>query len=726
MRAAFLILLLLSLVGDLDASEDPIPIEENVLGRSIAERTHYLKDPGHRLTLDSILQKDLSDRFRKPSSGRANFGYTSASLWVQGELVNRMQEQEQFILEASRSLTNVVELYVVRDGKVTDSLMAGDHRAFHKRPLPSRKNAFPIEVEPGEKVRFIIKLRSDGESLVFPFILWTPEGFFAHERLEQWHDGFFYGIFFFVFLIFAFFYHALRDPSFLYYVLYILCFGLLQFSIDGYSYRAFFRDAPWMADKIILFTSSLTIFMLLLYAQSYLKVMVRAPKLYRVFRGLMGVALFLFILSFFPQSISKYCNPTLNLFSFLSVIFVLASIFFLKKRGFQVSNLFATAYVLLISGAIIFILANTGVLDSDPVTLNALKYGGLGEVLFLSFTMAEKYREIQREKELAQKESLEQMEELNRVKDEYNRELEQKVEERTEDLEREREKLDAINREMVSSIRYAERIQRAILPPDAKFDQLFRDWFVFFRPKDIVSGDIYWCSADAQDSEGDESTLVSPEGIAFSGLSQDPVPENARKSLFSVMDCTGHGVPGAFLTFLGQSILTRAKKEAALKSPAEALSYIDEELNATLSEIKAETQVQDGMDMGLCALDRETLELRFAGAGHDCYIIREGETYMLKGDREGIGGEAEEVKHFTNRSFQLQKGDAIYLFSDGYPDQFGGPHNKKFKYRPFRELLASLSDKDLETQKEELESTFQEWKGDLEQVDDVCVMGIRV
>ncbi|MFB6258789.1 MAG: 7TM diverse intracellular signaling domain-containing protein [Flavobacteriales bacterium] len=703
-----------------------IPLEEDLLGQSIADSARYLKDPSHRLTIDSILQKDLSSRFRPPSSSRANLGFTSATIWVEGSFENRMPEQKKFLLEASRPLTNLVKLYVVRDGQVTDTMVAGDHQPFHERPLPSRKNVFPVRVEPGEKIRFILELRSDGESLVFPLIIWTPSAFFAQERLEQWHDGFFYGIFVFVFLIFSFFYRALRDPSFLYYVLYILCFGLLQFSIDGYGYRAFFRDSPWMADRILLFSSSLTIFMLLLYAQSYLKVMLRSPKLYQVYRVLMGIALLLFGISFLPVSIAKYCNPALNLFSFLAVIFVLASIFFFKKRGYSVSNLFMTAYVLLITGAIVFILGNTGVLESGPVTLNALKYGGLGEVIFLSFTMAEKYRSIQREKELAQKESLEQMEELNRVKDEYNQRLEREVEERTRDLEREREKLDAINREMVSSIRYAERIQRAILPPDKKFDQLFRDWFVLFQPRDIVSGDIYWCSAESGDVVPEEKSPEDSEGIAFSGLSMDPLPSHTRKKLFSVMDCTGHGVPGAFLTFLGQSILTKAKQEAAVKSPAQALSHIDRELKATLTEIQAETQVQDGMDMGLCNLDKETLELHFAGAGHDCYIVRQGEAYVLKGDRQGIGGDKEGSKTFTDQPFQLQKGDMIYLFSDGYPDQFGGPNKKKFKYRPFRELLLSLSEQNLELQKEELENTLQEWKGELEQVDDICVMGIRV
>ncbi len=726
MRPFLILLLVLGSMNASAASSEAIPIHPDIIGTSMADRVRYVKDPDHELSIAAFLEEDLSERYQTYPEKRKNFGFTDATIWVEGKLRNRMKEEKRFFLQAARALTNKVNLYLIEEGKVVDTMQAGDHVAYQDRLVDSRKNVFPIQLEPDAEKRFLIELRSDHESLVFPLIIWTPRAFFTHERTAQLRHGFFYGIFVFVFLLFGFFYKVLRERSFLYYVLYILCFGLLQFSLDGYSYRFFFWDWPYMADLIMRLGSSLTILMLLLYARAYLKIPQRSPALELAFRGFIGMALFLFLVSFLPSSLSSFANPALNSFSFIAVLFVLFSIFYLKNRKYEVSNYFMTAYLWLIAGAVIFILGNTGVLESSPLTLNALKYGGLGEVIFLSFSMAEKYRSIQKEKEEAQQRSIEQMQELNRVKDEYNKELEQEVAQRTHDLEREREKLDAINREMMSSIRYAERIQRAILPSEEKFKTLFEDRFVFFRPRDIVSGDIYWCSAENGKAGKEEPAEGNEEDLAFSGLSRDPIPNEVSLRLFSVMDCTGHGVPGAFLTFLGQSILTRAKKELSVQSPANALRFVDRELRATLSEIRSETQVEDGMEMGLCALDKEKQKLYFAGAGHDCYIVREGTAHVLKGDRQSIGGSNGGSKFFTDKTFDVQEGDMIYLFSDGYPDQFGGPHNKKFKYRPFRELLCELYNCPSNEQQAVLERTLNDWKGELEQVDDICVMGVRV
>lgn len=705
--------------------EEVFLIEEERIGVSVADRFAYFKDEeGAQSAMEILKGDELS--FQKDERKRKHFSFDRSTFWFKGKVRNKLKGQGRFFLEATRPLTNVVELHIIEDGRIVKTMEAGDQIPYSDRYVDSRKNVFPVELTEDEELEFLLKVRGEGESLVVPIIFWTPESFFSDLAQEQLVHGVFYGIFVFVFLIFGFFYKVLKENSFLFYILYILWFGLLQFSIDAYSYRFFFQEHPWMSDRLVLFASALTIILLLLYARSFLKIPQRSKKLDFVFKGFLALGGALFLTSFLPGSLARICNPLLNAFSFISVLFVLSSIFFLNWKGFQVSSYFLTAYIFLICGAVIFILGNTGVLESNAFTLNGLKFGGLGEVIFLSFSMAEKYRNIQREKEFAQEEALEHMKELNRVKDEYNQELETKVEERTRDLEEERAKLAQINREMMSSIRYAERIQRSILPPEDLMGRIFRDHFVLYKPRDVVSGDIYWSSAltDTPSTLEFEETLGERE-LGLSGLSLDHLPRESSLKFFSVMDCTGHGVPGAFLTFVGQSLLAQAKKER-VRRPAQMLSYLDRNLKATLTGLRSETHVQDGMDMGLCLIDQNAQRLEFAGANLDCYIVRGGELIVLKGDRQGIGGDPEDEKHFSEQVRELQEGDLIYLFSDGYPDQFGGPNGKKFKYGRFRELLVSLHEKELGQQKEALEDHFKDWKGDLEQVDDVCVMGVKV
>jgi serine phosphatase RsbU (regulator of sigma subunit) len=432
--------------------------------------------------------------------------------------------------------------------------------------------------------------------------------------------------------------------------------------------------------------------------------------------GVLGI-----LASLLEGSVYSYAYPFVNGLSFGGPIFILFSILFLKKKGYRISDWFLSAFVLLILGVLTFLVGNMGFVTPNFLTINGLKLGSLGEVICLSFTMVQKYRELQKEKEQERQNSLERLQELNRLKDEYNKELEETVEARTEELNAEREKLRGTNQEIMSSIRYAQRIQNAILPPDPAIRPFFEDHFVFFRPRDIVSGDIYWFASVTTTGEG-ESGGVSRE------ITRDTIPERADLTVFSVMDCTGHGVPGAFLSILGHNILNRTLKEPTVNSPGEALEFVDNAVRSTFfNAYGKEEKIEDGMDMGMCAIDHERLRLYFAGANHPCYIVRDGELHELKGDKNGIGGsERDEVGEFTTHEFTLEKGDCIYLFSDGYPDQFGGSKRKKFKYKAFKELLCEVHDLRMEEQERVLAERFDAWKGDLEQVDDVLVIGVKV
>ena len=261
------------------------------------------------------------------------------------------------------------------------------------------------------------------------------------------------------------------------------------------------------------------------------------------------------------------------------------------------------------------------------------------------------------------------------------------------------------NKEITDSIQYAKRIQQALITPEEVLKKNIPKSFVFFQPKDIVSGDFYWVAELSTTKENEQ---------------------NEKLCVFSVADCTGHGVPGAFMSLIGIKILNQSIKEKDINSPAEALDFVNNQVFDTVNKHTDENNiVRDGMDAVLFAINLNTLSLSFAGANNALYIVRDNDIIELKGDKQPIGSYSNQNK-FTNVQFQLQKNDVVYASTDGFPDQFGGEDGKKLKSKRFKEKLIECSSLPIEEQKNELQKYFNAWKGNLEQLDDICVLGIKI
>jgi serine phosphatase RsbU (regulator of sigma subunit)/streptogramin lyase len=275
--------------------------------------------------------------------------------------------------------------------------------------------------------------------------------------------------------------------------------------------------------------------------------------------------------------------------------------------------------------------------------------------------------------------------------------LEDKVTERTAEVVEKNKELDEINQDITASIRYAKRIQDAILPPDDFVKKHLPNTFILFKPKDIVSGDFYWME-DRQD-----------------------------RVIFAAVDCTGHGVPGAFMSIVGHNLLDRVVGEHQISQPSKILDELNKGISDTLRQTNLEDNtVRDGMDIAVCAFDRTTGILEFAGAYNPLWIIRGKELIEVKADKFPIGNSRSGVTNkFTNHQIQLQKGDTIYIFSDGYSDQFGGPVGKKFKASALKNLLLQSQHLSMDEQHSLLDTTIESWRGNHEQVDDILVIGTR-
>ncbi|MCX6311406.1 MAG: tetratricopeptide repeat protein [Bacteroidetes bacterium] len=264
-------------------------------------------------------------------------------------------------------------------------------------------------------------------------------------------------------------------------------------------------------------------------------------------------------------------------------------------------------------------------------------------------------------------------------------------------LEKNNIEISMQKKSITDSINYAKKIQDSILPPPNQIKRVLPNSFILYEPKDVVSGDFYWL--DSRD----------------------------KYSIFSAVDCTGHGVPGALMSVIGFNLLNQAVNEMGLTKPSDILHHLDFGVNKLLRQSDAGNTVKDGMDIAICSYDPSTRKLQYAGAFNPAYIITKGEFIQLNSDKFPIGINVDGVAdNYTNHEIQLFPGDMVYLFTDGYADQFGGPAGKKFKYTRFRELLSKIHSHDCEKQKQILKMEFVDWKGNLEQVDDILVIGLMV
>jgi ligand-binding sensor domain-containing protein/serine phosphatase RsbU (regulator of sigma subunit) len=275
--------------------------------------------------------------------------------------------------------------------------------------------------------------------------------------------------------------------------------------------------------------------------------------------------------------------------------------------------------------------------------------------------------------------------------------LEEELEKRTREVQEQKEELFQKNTDITESIKYAKRIQSSVLPDISRLSTVFNEAFIFFAPRDIVSGDFYW----------------------FDWIDKE-------RFLVVCADSTGHGVPGAFMSMIGTALLQDIVTRKKITRPSAILRELDRQIFSTLNQNQEVEAANDGMDIVICEFNFANRHLTFASAMRPVILILDGEQHYVRGNRSSIGGESVSEKFFDDQEYSLREGDIVYLFSDGYPDQFGGKGNKKMKISRLRILIEEIKGLPLDEQHKRLREFFYDWKGDFDQVDDVMFMGIKM
>jgi len=675
--------------------------------------------------LEPSLQGDLmgiTSQFEKD--------FSSPCVWLKISTDNRLESDRTYLINVPElsGKDSLSFFYNLPSGELVEKkagmLIAPEDRDFVYKDW----HAVKVPLYAGAKQTFYLRLKAEGHVGGPHLQVYAHETIVTFDRFERMV---LIGFLFTMLVISAFFlllFAVIQGRQYLYFALYVGSLVVFLFITDGYLEEYFWKENNFFLMFLEKFQpyimSWISIFFLLfgiayLELRKTLKIWHKTVVIVLTFTGIR-------ILLVAMEAIFNFSYPVFieNVFTVIWIftvgilpLFILVPPAILRiRKGFRpawyflaanlvlIPLIYVTLYSSLYSGTVISIYES---IISRLFITSGMHLAAILQVLVFSFGIARKIRLDEIEKTHMQAQVIEQLKENERLKDQANLELEQKVEERTREI-------TAQKREITDSIDYAQRIQFTVLPGEDELDMIMPEHFVIFRPKDVVSGDFYWI-------------------------------KQIRDSLIIVAaDCTGHGVPGAFMSMLGITLLDEQLGKARLDSPGQILDNLRKKVKQMLVQKGRAEEQKDGMDMAIVILNKEKNELLYAGAHNPLYLVRNNgqiagmgsgkeaslihngsHLYEFKGDRQPIGFHPEETK-FTNHRLTLMDKDTIYIFTDGFIDQYGGEQRKKFKSRRFKELLLSVQKESMDKQKELLAQTFEDWRGENEQIDDVCVIGFRI
>jgi serine phosphatase RsbU (regulator of sigma subunit) len=646
---------------------------------SIGRFITFYEDTHNQLSFDEVRQQ----RFTGKDAEIPNFNITKSTIW--GKIAFTTKESADWYMCLDPATYNEIRFYSSNNGGSWQEEQFGNAFPNAKRPLAVNHYYHRLHLQPGDT--FLVYFRiQDYYPMQLDMKVGSLEAFIVSDHNANLYDGICYGIMLMMLLYNLYLYITQRTVIYLYYVMYIFFSMCFTAYLTGYALHF---PEPLMV--IIHFApivppAGFGIFGLLFTLKLFNEAL--GKRLKRVIVIFMFIAGADMVMSAIPSLVYLSENIIQPLGLILGILCITSAITAVRKK--QSSGIYYLvgfgAYML---SLFYLILTAQGVLVANSFTWHALVTGSALESIMLSFALGDKVKVILREKEKAQEDALHQAMENERLVKGQNAILEQKVKERTLELEEK-------NKEILDSIHYARTIQQTLLAQAAFLQEHLPEHFVFFKPKDIVSGDFYW------------STVIHEPGPAQGDV------------YLAVCDSTGHGVPGAFMSLLNISFLNEAINEKNIFEPNEVFNHVRERLIDTISKEGG----KDGMDGILVRIDAQRKKVQYAAANNSPVLVHNNELTILNADKMPVG-KGERTGTFVLYEIDVQPGDTLYLYTDGYADQFGGPKGKKFKYKQLDDLIFGNHQRSSEEQKQLLEQTFTEWKGNLEQIDDVLVIGIR-
>lgn len=644
------------------------------------------------LSLQQVMQ---TAEFESISSETPNFSYSDASHWF---LFEYNKNNGDYYLQIENPLLDTLDVYFVKNNEVIKKVNTGDFRPYSSREYLTTDFLVKLPETDSETIHVYFKTHTQISHLV-PMKIYNESSLIKKVQNSFLVTGIYYGAVLIMFFFNLFLFIGLRDKSYLYYILFLMTFALSLLTMDGFLYEYIFSNHPWWNSIQLYVYVYASTFFGSLFTIHYLELKKNFSKAYQLIGILAYASLGMILVTFIYPSMFFHDLISSVYSSIVSITGLVIGVI-LWKNGYRPARYFVTAYGLVLVAVVAFTLKELNVYNTNFFIDNVLYLGSTMEMMLLSLGLSNRYNLLKEENEKSQREIIKNLEEIQQIKVEANKKLEEKVIERTRELNHQKLLVEEKNKNITDSITYAKRLQNAMMPSPDNFKKCFPDSFILYQPKDIVAGDFYWME------ELDDAILVA------------------------VADCTGHGVPGAMVSVVCSEALNKTVWEKGITTPAKILDDVRNSVVETFS--KSEENVQDGMDIALFSISKKTdqdgyYSVAFAGAHNPLWIIRkqQNEIEEFVADVQDIG-KSEYYEPFTEKQTKVSEGDILYIFSDGYADQFGGERGKKIKIKGFKQALLSTSGNRMEVQYQLLSEFFNSWKGDLEQLDDVCVMGVRI
>lgn len=683
-----------------------IILNDSISQYSVAyDKVEIYEDKTRALGIEKVSSEGFTERFKKNNVQLARNFNTNAAYWLKFTIKNSAESDKNWIFEFFDSSIETINFYCP-DGKGNyHEIKAGNRNRFSTKFYQHKNFIFQIPDIKGKELVFYTRIESS--HLVFMYGVIRSINRFVYYALNEYYFlGIFYGIILAMALYNLLLFITVKDKTYLYYVLYVFSSGFLCMVMDGTGFQYFWANHPEFNERAFSLATFLMVVWAVMYTQGFVISKSDTKIHFNILEILIISRLILFILS-------VTIFPILNEFVFidvfaLTICFVSGIISY--KRGNFATRFFVLGFSFLFLG---FIISNLTVhsilgfsLPNNILTVYSFNFGIVLEMILLSYALAERVKLFIKEKADAQSELINQLKEKDELKQKVNAELEEKVNERTQEIMIQNEMLESKNyelkllyEEIQQNIEVAKLIQLSILPPVENIKKYLPNFYVVYKPKDVVSGDFYWFE------------------------------HKNDKVYIAAVDCTGHGVAGAFMSLIGYNLLNQiVRNDEENLNAAQILDKLNEGVIESLRQNRKDSLSRDGMDINLCVIDVKNKKLSYAGAVNYLYILRKGELLKLIADPFSIGiPKSGEVSKFTNHDFDLKSGDLLIQYTDGYADQLGGDNGyKKFLYTRFRDMFITLSDCTMEIQKEVISETIETWRGDTEQTDDILVMGIKI
>ncbi|WP_338793936.1 7TM diverse intracellular signaling domain-containing protein [Bernardetia sp. MNP-M8] len=592
--------------------------------------------------------------------------------------------------------------------KTYRKILLAEKIPFSERLIQTDRFLLPLFLLQNQSMTIFVR----GESNYFqaPVRIAPLKYYFERDHKADIAEGVYYGFVIVMFLYNLFVFFTLRERGYLYYVGYLLFFGLAMAQIRGHGFEFLWFSFPLINNYAPLFYVFGGI-----CASLFLIDFLHTQKNSRFFHITLHITIYAFalagvasILGF--KNIASYINQVVGAISTLNS---LAAAIYVYYTGYKPAKYIIVAWSGYLLGILVFVLAGVDIIPYNTFTSSGILLGSAVEMILLSVALAARIEFYKKGREELQAKMLKTSEEHREFVETQNKRLEERVVERTEELNVVNEELsvnlerlheqnvviEKKNQDITASINYAKRIQDAMLPSLEEIASIFPNFFVFFEPRDIVSGDFYY----------------------FKQINQ--------KVIVGAIDCTGHGVPGAFMSLIGNDLLNEIVENKSVTQASHILDKLDEGITKVLRQ--TDTQVRDGMDAAFCVYDIETQVMEYAGARNPLIYIENEELKIIKADRQSIGGNLIKnqfnKKYFTNHILNTHETTSFYLFTDGFQDQFGGEADKKFTTKRFRNVLVEVSKLPFSQQQEFLKNTLKNWMGYTNrQIDDILVFGFKV